>query len=334
MHPVHPQLARRRLLQLGLAGTLAGRWPSVRSAESPPAWPARPLRMVVNFPPGSSPDVLARALNLPLQQALGASVLVDNRAGASGMIGADLVAKAPADGYTWLMTAGSTITTNPFIYARMPFDVEHDLMPVAAVARIVLFLVVRPDLPVANIAEFLAYLKDNPSRLSYGSAGNGTGLHLAGEMFKSQAGVSALHVPFRGASPALQSLLAGQIDFLFDPGIALGHVRSARLRMLAVAAAQRSSLFPQIPTLQEAGLAGFDAGTTHGLYAPHGTPAPIVERMHAQVNRALLLPEVRRQIAAIGAEPSALSLAQFTAQMLDDSARYGAIVREKQIRAD
>ena len=324
---------RRGLLAAALSAiALAGGAPSAGAQGD--QWPTRPIRLVVNFPPGSSPDVLARAISLPLQQALGQPVIVDNRAGASGMIGADLVAKSAADGYTLLMTAGSTITTNPFIYPKIAYDTEKDLVPVAAAARIALFLVVRPDLPVNNLKEFIAYLKAHPGKLSYGSAGNATGLHLAGEMLKSQAGVFAVHVPYKGASPALQDLLAGQIDFLFDPGIALQQVRAGKLKMLGVAVAKRSSAFPDLPTLAEAGLKGFDAGTTHGFYAPAGTPPEVVARLNREINRMLALPAVRTQIATIGAEPTPLTSAQFAAVMADDSRRYGAVIRERGIKAD
>lgn len=334
MHDAHRFLARRQMLAAtGLAVAGAAAFPRAVWAQAD-AWPNKPLRVIVNFPPGSSPDVLARAVSLPLQQALGQPVVVENRSGASGMIGAEVVARAPADGHTLLMTAGSTITTNPFIYTKIPYDTARDLVPVAAAARIVLFLVARPGLPVKDVREFLAYLKANPGKLSYGSAGNGTGLHLAGEMLKSQAGVFAVHVPYRGAAPALQDLLAGQIDFYFDPGIALGHVRAGKLRMLAVAALRRSVVFPDAPTLDEVGLKGFDAGTTHGFYAPAGTPPEIVNRLNLEINRSLALPNVRSQIMAIGAEPTPLTLAQFYAQMQDDSRRYAAIIKERKIQAD
>ena len=329
----HFQIRRRLLAGAVQVAAGAVALPGSAAAQAD-AWPGKPVKVVVNFPPGSSPDVLARAVAAPLQEALGQPVVVENRSGASGMIGAESVAKAPADGHTLLMTAGSTITTNPSIYPKIPYDTARDLIPVAAVARIVLFLVVRPSLPVNNIREFLAYLKTHPAQLSYGSAGNATGLHLAGEMLKSQAGVYAIHVPYRGASPALQDLLAGQIDFYFDPGIALGLVRAGKLRLLAVAGLRRSSAFPEIPTLDEAGLKGFDAGTTHGFYAPAGTPAEIVARLNLEINRALALPGVRQQIALIGAEPTPLSTAQFAAQMRDDAQRYAAIIKERRIQAD
>lgn len=298
------------------------------------AWPSKPVRVIVNFPPGSSPDVLARAISQPLQQALGQPVIIENRAGASGMIGAEAVAKSPPDGHTLLMTAGSAITTNPFIYPSMSYDSDKDLVPVAAAARITLFLVARADLPVKTAQEFLAHLKANPGKLSYASAGNATGLHLAGEMLKSQAGVYALHVPYRGSTPALQDLLAGQVDFLFDPGISLAHVRSGKLRLLAVAGMRRSSAFPDVPTLHEVGIKGFDAGQTHGFYAPAGTPTTVVERLNGEINRILVTPAVKAQIDTLAAEATPLTVQQFATVMADDSKRYGAIIKERQIKAD
>ncbi|MGE0349326.1 Bug family tripartite tricarboxylate transporter substrate binding protein [Hydrogenophaga sp.] len=327
--PAHSSI-RRTLLACACAALIL---PGAATAQVT-GWPSKPVRVIVNFPPGSSPDVLARAVSQPLQQALGQPVIVENRAGASGMIGAEAVAKSPSDGHTLLMTAGSAITTNPFIYASMPYDSDKDLVPVAAVARITLFLVVRADLPAKTAREFLAHLKANPGKLSYASAGNATGLHLAGEMLKSQAGVYALHVPYRGSTPALQDLLAGQVDFLFDPGISLAHVRSGKLRLLAVAGLQRSPAFPDVPTLSEVGLKGFDAGQTHGFYAPAGTPAAVVERLNAEINRILSTPSVKAQIEMLSAEPSPLTAEAFAALMAEDSKRYGALIRERGIKAD
>lgn len=327
-----PDFPRRRFLVGAAAGAATLALPTVSLAQAE-AWPSKPVKVVCNFPAGSSPDALIRAISQPLQQALGQPLVIDNRAGASGMIGADLVAKAPADGHTLLMTAGSTITTNPHVFARMPFDPARDLVPVAALARLNLFLVARGDFPAANVREFLAHLKKNPGKVTYGSAGNATGLHLAGEMLKSQAGVYVVHVPYRGASLALQDLLAGQIDFYFDPGIALGHVKAGKLKLLAIGAPQRSPAYPDVPTLHEAGLKGFDAGTTHGLYAPDGTPAAVVERLNREVNAALALPAVKAQIATLAADPTPMSPAQFAAVMREDSKRYGAVIRERRITA-
>ena len=330
-------LGRRRGILAGVglvvAAAAAVRFPRAALAQ-PGGWPSKPVRIVVNFAPGSSPDVLARAVSLPLQQALGQPVIVENRAGASGMIGAELVAKAPADGHTLLMTSGSTIVINPSIFSKIPYDTAKDLVPVAAVARLALFLVARPELPVKNVREFLAYLKAHPGKLSYGSAGSGTSLHLAGEMLKNQAGVFAVHIPYRGSAPALHDLLAGQIDFYFDPGIGLSQVRAGKLRMLAVAMMRRSSLFPDVPTLDEAGLKGFDAATTTGFYAPAGTPPEIVNRLNLEINRILALPNVSSQLEAIGAEPTPLTLAQFAGQLRDDSRRFAAIIKERNIQAE
>jgi len=325
-------LPRRSFLQRAAAATAGLALPGLGLAQAE-AWPTKAVKVICNFPAGSSPDALMRAIAQPLQQALGQPVVIDNRAGASGMIGADLVAKAPADGYTLLMTAGSTITTNPYVFSKMPFDPARDLAPVAALARLNLFLVTRGDFPANNVRDFLGYLKAHPGKVTYGSAGNATGLHLAGEMLKGQAGVYAVHVPYRGASLALQDLLAGQIDFYFDPGIALGHVKAGKLKMLAIAAPQRSPLYPDVPTLHEAGLRDFDAGTTHGLYAPEATPAAVIERLNREVNAALVLPNVKAQIALLAAEPTPMTPAQFAAVMREDSKRYGAVIRERHITA-
>jgi tripartite-type tricarboxylate transporter receptor subunit TctC len=321
-------VSRRHLLVAGSLGLLG----NAAWAQSE-AWPTRPVKLVVNFPPGSSPDVLARALLQPLQQAFGQPFVAENRAGGSGMIGAEAVTRSN-DGHTLLVTSGSTITTNPHIFDKMPFDAARDLVPVAALARITLFLVARPELQVNTVADLVRLHRERPGRLSYGSPGNATGPHLAGEMFKSQAKVFAVHVPYRGSSPALQDLLAGQVDYLFDPGIALPHVRAGKLKLLAVATPRRSSVFPDVPTLDEAGLKGFDAGTTHGVYAPAGTRPDVVTRLNAEINKALALPSVRSQVQSIGAEPTPLTPAQFVAQMEADSRRYAAIIKERGIRGD
>ncbi|HEY4372495.1 MAG TPA: tripartite tricarboxylate transporter substrate binding protein [Burkholderiales bacterium] len=302
-------------------------------AQAQTAWPTRPIKLIVNYPPGSSPDVLARVFAPAVGTALGQPMVIENRAGASGLIGADAVAKSAGDGYTLLMTAGSTVAITPAMQ-KMPFDPVKDLTPVASIARIALFLVERAGLPPKDLREFLAYVKERPGKLTYGSAGNGTGLHIAGEMLKSQAGLFVVHVPYRGAAPALQDLMAGHIDFYFDPGISFQHVRAGRLRMLAVGSLKRSPLFPDIPTLAEAGLPGFDAGTTHGVFAPGGTPPEIVNRLNAEINRQLATPALQTQIHAIGAEPEPLTPAAFADQVQKDLKRYTVIIRERNIRED
>ena len=324
-------LAWRRSLLAAVACALL---PAVHAQAQPAAWPAKPIKVVVNFPPGGAADQIARAVSQPLQEFLKQPVVVENRAGANGNVGGEAVARAPADGYTLLMSSGGMVSVNPHLYPRMSFDPAKDLVPVAAAARVLVFLVTRPSLPPTSVREFIAYLKANPGKLSYGSPGNGSSPHLAGEMFKGQAGVFALHVPYRGAAPALQDLLAGQIDYAFDPGIGLQQVRAGKLRLLAVGSPHRSSQFPDVPTLDEAGLRGFDADTVFGFYAPAGTPPEVVAQLNAQINRALALPAVKERIAALGGDAVPGSPAEFHQRAAADSQRFGAVIRDRKISAD
>ncbi|WP_431128859.1 Bug family tripartite tricarboxylate transporter substrate binding protein [Variovorax paradoxus] len=324
-------LAWRRSLLVAAACALL---PSVHAQTQATPWPTKPIKVVVNFPPGGAADQIARAVSQPLQEFLKQPVVVENRAGANGNVGGEAVARAPADGYTLLMSSGGMVSVNPHLYARMSFDPTKDLMPVAAAARVLVFLVTRPSLPPTNVREFITYLKANPGKLSYGSPGNGSSPHLAGEMFKSQASVFALHVPYRGAAPALQDLLAGQIDYAFDPGIGLQQVRAGKLRLLAVGSPHRSPQFPDVPTLDEAGLRGFDADTVFGFYAPAGTPPEVVAQLNAQINRALALPAVKERIAALGGEAVPGSPADFHQRAAADSQRFGAVIRDRKISAD
>lgn len=324
-HP--PRLIRRALLALLAASALA---PAAQAQN----WPAKPVKVVVNFPAGGAADQIARAVAQPLQEALGQPVVVENRGGSGGNIGGDVVAKSPADGYTLLMSSGGMVSVNPHIYSKMSFDPAKDLTPVASAARVLVFLTVRPTLPVSNIQEFIAYSRANPGKLSYGSPGNGSSPHLAGEMFKSQAGLFAVHVPYRGAAPALQDLLAGQIDFAFDPGIGLNQVRAGKLKLLAIGSMHRSPLFPEVPTLHEAGIKDFDADTVFGFYAPAATPAAVVSRLNGEINKILATQAVRERIAALGGEALPLTPAQFAAKATEDSKRFGAIIKERKISGD
>jgi tripartite-type tricarboxylate transporter receptor subunit TctC len=258
-------------------------------------------------------------------------VTVDNRAGAGGIVGADAAAKSAPDGYTWLLSSGSALSIVPLLNNKLPFDPNADLLPVAGGARLELFLVARADLPFTNFAEFLRYAKANPGKLSYGTPGNGTSPHLAGEMMKSQAGIFTVHIPYRGSGQVLQDLLGGRVDYSFDPGVAFPHIKSGKLRLLAVGSAKRSTLYPDTPTLDELGLKGFDAGTTHGFWAPAGTPAPMIERMNTEINRALQTPAVVSAIRSLGAEPHVLTPAGFGKVIADDRVRYAAIVKERKI---
>ena len=298
------------------------------------AWPSKPIRLIVNFPPGGAADQIARAISLPLQEALGQTVVVDNRAGAGGNIGGDLLAKSAPDGYTLLLTSGGLVSINPAIYPKMPFDPSKDIIPVAAAARVGVFLEVKPSLPVHDVRAFISYLKANPGRLSYGTPGNGSSPHLAGEMFKDMTQSFAVHVPYRGAAPAMQDLLGGQVDFMFDPGIGLNQVRAGKLKLLAVGSPKRSPLFPDVPTLDEVGLKGFDADTVFGFYAPAGLAADIVTRLNGEINKILATQAVKDRIAALGGEVAPMTPLQFAAKAQADTARFGKLIRERRIVGD
>ena len=298
------------------------------------SWPTKPVKIIVNFPPGGAADQIARAVGQPLQEALGQPVIIENRSGSGGNLGGDAVAKAAPDGYTLLMSSGGMVSVNPFIYPKMSFDPAKDLVPVAAAARVLVFLVTKPEFPAKDAKEFLAYLKSKPGKTSFGSPGNGSSPHLAAEMMKSQAGVFSIHVPYRGAAPALTDLLAGQLDFLFDPGVAIPHIKAGKLKLLAVGSPRRSPLFPDVPTLDELGLKGFDADTVFGFYAPAGTPADVITRLNREINRILSLPGPRDRIQALGGEPAPMTPAQFHDKALGDAKRFGQIIRERKIVGD
>lgn len=327
---------QKRLMILAGGAMVALNWALTPAfAQSTGAWPSKPVRVIVSFPPGGAADQIARIISQPLQEALGQPVVVENRAGAGGNIGADAVAKSAADGYTLLMSSGGTVSINPHIYARMPFDPTRDIVPVAAAARVLVFLEINPTrIPVANIKEFLAHLKANPGRLSFGTPGSGSSPHLAAEMMKAQTGTFATHIPYRGAAPAMQDLLAGQIDFMFDPGIGLNHVRTGRLKMLAVGSPKRSPLFPDVPTLDEAGLKGFDADSVFGFYAPAGTPPEVISRLNREINRILGTQAVKDRVASLGGEVMPLTPAEFAAKASSDSKRFGALIKERKIIGD
>lgn len=304
-------------------------------AQSPGHWPTKPLRVIVSFPPGGVADQLARIVSQPLQEALGQPVIVENRAGAGGNVGGDAVAKSAPDGYTLLMSSGGTVSINPHLYTKMPFDATKDIVPVGSVARVLVFLEVNPArVSATNVKDFLAYLKANPGRLSFGTPGSGSSPHLAAEMMKAQSGTFATHIPYRGAAPAMQDLLGGQIDFMFDPGIGLNHVRAGKLKMLAVGSLKRSALFPDVPTLDEAGLKGFDADSVFGFYAPAGTPTEVITRLNREINRILGTASVKDRITALGGEALPLSPAEFAAKATSDSLRFGSLIRERKIIGD
>jgi tripartite-type tricarboxylate transporter receptor subunit TctC len=296
-------------------------------------WPDKPIKLVVNFPPGGVADTLARSIGPGLSDALKQPVVIENRPGANGSIGADVVAKSPADGYTFLVTSGGAMTVDPFLYSNLPYDTQKDLTPVASLAIVRVFLLIQPSVPAKNLNEFVAYAKANPGKLSYGSAGSGSSPHLAGEMFARAAKVQAAHVPYKGAAPALNDLLGGQVQYMFDPGPGLQHVAANKLVALGVASSKRASRYPDIATLAELGV-NVDADTTFGLYAPGGVSPAIIERMNREVNRALASPALADTIAKLGGDVLPLTIAEFVSRQAADRARYGAFIKEAGIKVD
>jgi len=305
-------------------------------AQSPAAaFPTKPVRLVVPFPPGGPLDVTGRAIAQKLSEAWGQPVVVDNRPGAGGNIGAELVAKAPADGYTVVMGALSTHAVNPSLYAKMPYDAVKDFAPITLVATTPNVLVVNPALPVTSVRELIAYAKANPGKVAFGSGSNGSAGHLAGELFKVETGADMLHVPFRGAAPAMQALLAGDTQIMFDNlASSMPQVKAGKLRALAVTTAQRSKLVPELPTMAEAGLAGFDISTWFGLLAPAGTPPEIVAKWNAEVTKILNAPEMRERLNAQGAEPTPTTSAEFAAFIQREIPKYARIVKASGAKVD
>ena len=294
-------------------------------------WPTHSIRLVVNFPPGGAADLLARLIGQSLSETFGQPVVVENKGGANGNIGGEMVARSAPDGYTLLMSSGGMVAINPHLYANMSFDPAKDLVPVASVARVPFYLVVRTENPAQDFKAFVADLKANPGKRNFGSPGIGSSPHLAAEMLKKMTGTDAVHVPYRGAAPALNDLLAGQIDFLFDPGIAIEHVKAGKLRAIAIGSPQRSPQLPDVPTLEELGLTGFDADAIFGVYAPAGTPADIIARLNSEINRALSTAALNERITAVGNVPAAMSPDEFKERSRKDSDRFGAIIRERGI---
>ena len=295
------------------------------------AWPAKPIRLIVNFPPGGTTDLMARAFTPKLAEALGQPVVIDNRGGAAGNIGLEVAAKAPPDGYTLLASSGSPIVVGPHLY-KLSVNVDRDLAPIAPLARILTLLVVRPGLPVKSVPELTAYLRANTNKLNYGSVGTGSTLHIHAERYLYANKLRATHVPYKGAALMVTALLSDQVDFAFDSGLSVQHVKSGKLRVLAVAAAARSTLFPDTPTMAETGTEVNDA--LFGVYAPTGTPRAIITRLNREIGRIMQLPDSRAVLATFAAETVTLSPEEFTDIQRRDRERYGVFIRTANIRAD
>lgn len=337
--------SRRQWLRapLGLALVAAGLGGlASSSALAQSTWPTKPVRIVVPFAAGGTTDLLGRAMAVELQKAFGQAFVVDNRAGAGGNVGADMVAKAPADGYTLLMGTVGTHGINRALYEKMPFDPIKDFAPISLVAAVPNVMVVNPDkareLKINTVQDFIKVAKASPGKLNMASSGNGTSIHLAGELFKSMTGTYLIHFPYRGSGPALLDLVGGNMDVMFDnlPS-AMPQIKAGKLKALAVTSAQRSPALPDVPTLAEAGgpsLKGFDASSWFGLLAPAGTPPEVINRIQQEVAKSLATPAVKEKLLAQGAIPSGITPAEFAKLIDSEHKKWAQVVKTSGAKVD
>jgi tripartite-type tricarboxylate transporter receptor subunit TctC len=299
------------------------------------AYPTRPIRLVVPSSAGAGvTDIMARLIGHRLSESLGQQIVVDNRPGASGILGSEVVAKAAPDGYT-LLIANVSLIVNPYLYSKMPYNPLTDFLPVTMVNSAPLQLVVHPSVPANSVAELVAYAKSRPGQLNYGSGGLGSTPYLAAELFKSITGIDIVHVPYKGGVPALTELVGGQLTFMIEnvPGT-MPFVKSGKLRALAITSPQRSPLAPELPTMIEAGVPGYEMSGWNGIFAVKGTPPEIVAKLNAELVKILRAPDVKEQLAALGAEPVGDTPEEFRAFLKADMARWGKIIQEKGIRPE
>ncbi len=317
---------RLKSLLLGLC------WAMLAGAAGAQSFPNKPIRLVVTFPPGGAPDILARLFADKAQ--LGQSVVVDNKPGAGGNIGADQVAKAPADGHTLVMGTVGTHSINGALYSKMPYDMVRDFTPVAHVASAPNLLVVNNDLPVKNVAELVTYMKANPNKLSFGSPGVGTSVHVSGELFKSLTGTTMVHVPYKGRQFAIPDLVGGQIQVMFDnmPS-ALPMAKEGKIRALAQTTAKRSSAAPDVPTVAET-VPGFEATTWFAVFAPAGTPRDIVMKINAEMQRVYKLPDVAEKLKTLGLEPWISTPEELSAYQAKEIVKWAKVVKDSGAKAD
>jgi len=321
---VRPSLCAA-LVALGLAAPV-----HAQKAE----YPVRPVRVVVGFPAGGPSDILARLVAQNLAQSTGQQFVVDNRGGASGMIGAELVAKAPADGYT-LLVVPATHAVNPSLYKKIAFDTVRDFTPVSLVAEGPFILVVHPSLPVKTAQDLIGLARKRPGELNYASAGVGGLPHLAGELFKSMTGVKMNHIPYKGAAPATVDLVAGHVTIMFNNMLsAIPHVKGGRLRAVGVTTLKRSSAVPDVPTIAESGVKGYEVSGWYGVLGPAGLPADVLAKLNTEVNRGMRQPDVMKRLAAEGVDATGSTPDEFGARIRKEMAKWGGVVKAANVTAE
>ena len=324
-------MLRQRLLATVLIAA-AG---AAAAAEPATPYPAKPIRFILGFPPGGASDTVARVLAAPLQGRMGQQVVIDNRPGAGGNIAGELAARAAPDGHTWFLGNNAILATNQALYSRMPFDSLKDFATVVLVGTQPSVLVVHPSLPVKSVKDLIALAKARPGQLNYASTGTGTAGHLVGELFKGLAGVSYVHIPYKGGGPAVIDLVSGQVQFMFATAASvMQHVRSGRLRALAVTSGQRSQSLPELPTIAETGVPGFEAITWHGIVVPAATSAATIGRINAEFNAVLGSPETRERLSAQGVEARGGTPAEFATFLRSEIPKWTKVVRDSGAKVD
>ena len=308
---------------------------TLSGAATGQSYPEKPVKLVVPFPPGGPTDGMARIIGQKLAEKWGQPVIVENRGGAGGAIAAETAAKSPPDGYTLFFGTTGTQTINPSLYAKLPYDPVKDFAPISMVATATNVLVVHPGLPVKSVKELIEYAKANPGKLTFGSAGSGSSNHLAGELLKSMAGIDMAHIPYKGSAPALTDLMSGQISMMFDVlSTAMPHIATGKTRALGVTSPKRSSIAPDIPTVAESGLPGYEVVIWFGVLAPAHTPAPIVDKVSQDLAALMKMPDLKERLSQLGSEPVGTTPAEFANLMKNDTAKWSKVVKASGARVD
>lgn len=331
--PFSSKLSGRRLILSLCALAAAGIAGTVQAQAARAPWPSKSIRVVVGFAPGGSTDVMARILAQSMSESLGQPVVIDNKPGASGNIAASEVIRAAPDGYAFLIAPTSVETANPSLFKSSILP-SRDLTPVGGVGKTQMYLVAKPQTEAKDARQLVSLARSQPGKLSYASAGAGTPPHLACELFKLATNTSITHVPYRGAAPALQDVMAGQADFVCDPGIAFPHIRTGKVKLLGVMSAKRSPFFPDVPTIAEQGFPGADLDIWFGMWAPNGTPPDIVAQMNRALTQALALPNTKTRYGDLGAEPVSMSTSEFKSLLASEGALLSKLIKEQKISVD